>query len=106
MLLVPTQAIPAQTFQIPLGGQLTQLSIYQEDTGVYMDVGIVNQTTPIIVGVLCQNLNRIVRSLYLGFIGDFAWVDTQGENDPEFLGLGSRYQLLYLEAADLPAGQG
>ena len=59
----------------------------------------------IIAGVLCQNLNRIVRSLYLGFSGDFIWLDTQGTTDPIFTGLGSRYILVYLDESDL-AGEG
>lgn len=64
-----------------------------------MDVYVNNQ--PIILGVLCENLNRIVRSVYLGFVGDFVFDDTQGFTDPVFSGLGARYQLLYLETQDL-----
>ena len=69
-----------------------------------MDVYIGN--TLIIAGVICQNENRIVRSLYLGFSGDFAWYDTQGSTDPIYTGLGSRYLLLYLYPNELPDGEG
>lgn len=60
----------------------------------------------IIAGVIAENANRIVRSVYLGFTGDLAFFDTQaptgGEGaDPEYAGLGDRFQLVYLEAADL-----
>ena len=51
-------------------------------------------------------MNRIVRDLYLGFVGDFIWFDTQGSSDPIYMGLGSRFILVYLAPADLPAGQG
>jgi hypothetical protein len=54
-------------------------------------------------GVICQNWNRIIRSAYLGFVGDFAFWDTQGSNDPTFGGFGSRFLLFYLEKSDLPA---
>ncbi len=64
-----------------------------------MDV-LVNDVL-IIGGVICQNLNRIVRSLYLGFIGDFAFVDTQGDLDPYYAGLGTRYYLMYFTASEL-----
>ena len=61
----------------------------------------------IIGGVICQNLNRIVRSLYLGFVGDFCFIDNQeGTADPFYLELGTRFILAYLETTDLPAGEG
>ena len=63
----------------------------------------------IVASVLCENINRIVRDLYFGFSGDFAFLDTQGTNDPIYTGLGgtgARFQLFYLFPADLPAGQG
>jgi hypothetical protein len=34
------------------------------------------------------------------------WFDTQGASDPVYTGAGSRFQLVYLEPADLPAGEG
>jgi len=64
-----------------------------------MDV-LVNDVL-IIGGVLCEDINRIVRSTYLGFIGDFAFVDTQGNLDPYYAGIGTRYYLLYFDTAEL-----
>ena len=103
MMIIPIQPLPNQTMQVQLAGQSCSLNIYQNAYGLFMDV-IVGQNQ-IIAGVLCENLNRIVRSLYLGFVGDFAFQDTQGSSDPVYTGLGSRFQLLYLEASDL-SGQG
>lgn len=100
MLIVPTAAVASQNLQIVLGKQNCQLSIYQKLTGLYMDV-YVDQVL-IIGGVICQNLNRIVRSLYLGFVGDFVFMDNQGSSDPYYTGLGTRYSLAYLELVDLP----
>lgn len=104
MLVVPTQAVPNQTFQVALAGQAVQINIYQYAYGLFMDVFV--NGIPIVTGVICENLNRIVRSLYLGLVGDFIWFDTQGTGDPVYTGLGTRWQLVYLETADLPAGQG
>jgi hypothetical protein len=56
--------------------------------------------------VICLNLVRIVRSLYLGFSGDLCFLDTQGSTDPVYTGLGTRYQFLYLEKQDLPPNVG
>ena len=101
MLLVPVQAVPNQTLSILLANQLCRLSLRTRFYGLFMDVSV--NDAPIVQGVICQNWNRIVRSAYLGFIGDFAFWDTQGSTDPAFDGLGSRYLLYYLEKSDLPA---
>lgn len=103
MQQVPLQALPNQTVNVQLNGQSCTLNVYQKSTGLFMDV-LVNDVL-IIGGVICQNLNRIVRSRYLGFIGDFAFIDTQGTLDPYYQGIGTRYFLLYLlptELAPLP----
>lgn len=104
MQLVPLQPVPSQTLQIVLADQSCILNVYQSPTAMFIDVLVNN--APIKLGAICQNLNRIVRYLYLGFIGDFIFVDTQGEQDPSYIGLGSRFQLIYLEPADLPPDQG
>jgi len=99
MQLIPLQATPNQTVAVQLSGQSCTLNVYQKSTALYMDV-FVNDVL-IIGGVICQNINRIVRSTYLGFIGDFAFVDTQGDLDPYYAGIGSRYYLMYFTAAEL-----
>ena len=102
--IIPTQPIPNQSLQVQLDNQACSLSIYQQAYGLYVDVYVNNAL--IIAGVLAENLNRIVRSLYLGFVGDFIFVDVEGSTDPVYTGLGARYQLVYLAEADLPAGEG
>jgi hypothetical protein len=103
-LVIPAQAIANQTLQVQLAGQPVTLAIYQEAFGLFMDV-LVNGGV-IVAGVICQNINRIVRDLYLNFQGDLIWLDSSGAgNDPTFDGIGSTYQLLYLTEADL-AGAG
>jgi len=101
MQIIPVQDVPAQTFDILLGGQQCTINIYQKSTGLYLDVS--ETGVPVVAGVACQNLNRIVRDEYLGFTGDLIWQDTQGSSDPTSPGLGARYQLYYLEAADVAA---
>ena len=101
MLTIPLIAKPSQSVSIALGGQSCRLSIYQKSTGLFCDLYI--NDVLIIGGVICLNKNRIVRSVYLGFIGDLSFFDLQGSSDPDYTGLGSRFVLLYLEAADLKA---
>lgn len=105
MLAVPLQAVPNQQLQVQLGGQAVSLNVYQQAYGLYMDV-ISNDVT-IVTGVICQNLNRIVRDLYLGFSGDFVFADTTGGGaDPVYTGLNSQFVLLWLAPTDLKPGQG
>jgi hypothetical protein len=102
MQILPLQALPNQMLTILLAKQLVKLSIYtMVDGNMYMDV-FVNHVA-IITGVICQNQNRIVRDAYLGFIGDLAFNDTLGSDDPVYSGLGTRYQLFYLSASDVAA---
>lgn len=99
MQVIPVVSAPAQTLNVSLNGQACTINIYQKSTGVYCDL-YVNDIL-IIAGVICRNMNRIVRSLYLGFIGDLSFFDTQGTKDPFFSGIGSRFIFLYLFPDDI-----
>lgn len=99
MIGVPVQPVANQKLTVPLSGQNCQLVLQQKFYGLFMDVYVNN--TLIIGGVLCENLNRIVRDHYLGFIGDFVFLDTQGTSNPYYTGLNDRYLLIYLEESEL-----
>lgn len=115
MQVVGISDVYSQTLTAQLGAQSVTLNLYQLSTagvdsngqpltpGFFMDV-LVNGL-PIVQGVACENQNRIVRDPYLGFVGDLCWEDTHGASDPSSPGLGSRFQLVYLEAQDV-AGRG
>lgn len=92
--VVPLIATPSQNVSVGLGGQSCLLKVYQKNYGLFMDVYV--DDVLVIGGVIAENLNRIVRSEYLGFIGDFCFFDTQGLTDPVYTGLGARFQLFYL----------
>lgn len=99
MQIIPLKAVPNQTLTVLLANQNCRINVYQRFYGLYVDLAI--GAVPILNSVIAQQANRIVRYAYLGFIGDLVFFDTQGSNDPDFTGLGSRYQFVYLEAADL-----
>lgn len=99
MLLIPLSPLPAQIVNVPLANQVCQIEVAEKFFGTFLDLYVNN--TLIIGGVICQNLNPIVRQRYLGFNGDLMFVDTQGNDDPEYSGLGSRFQLLYLTADEV-----
>lgn len=103
MLIVPLQPVPNQAVTVNLNGQVCQIDVYQENAFLYLDLYVSNAL--IIGGVICQNLNRIVWSLYLGFQGDLAFTDNMGNSDPVYTGLGptsaSQYNLLYIMPTEL-----
>lgn len=114
MLIVPVQAIPAQSLNVTLNGQACLLTLRQNDSvpnfdsALYLSVAWSSATVPSgqLNGILCLNAVRIFRNLYWGFLGDFAFFDTApdpvyGPQAPYYTGLGSRFILAYLETTDL-----
>lgn len=95
MLIVPLQAVACQSVSVVLGNQNCRINVGQKGDWVFLDL-YVNDVL-IIGGVICENLNRIVRNKYFGFVGDLTFIDNEGTNDPVYTGLGSRYSLAYLE---------
>jgi hypothetical protein len=102
MLVIPTQPIPSQVIQVTLGNQATVLNVYQKYYGLFMDVYL--DTTLIIGGVLCHNANYTVGNLYLGYSGDFSFIDNQGSLDPSYPSLGTRFSLIYFDSTELNYG--
>lgn len=104
-LLIPTRALAKQTLNTIVNNQSTTLNIYAlgqaADAPIFMDILLNN--TLVIGGIICRNMTVIVRDLYLGYSGDFAWADTQGTDDPQYGGLGSRWQLWYWYPSELAA---
>lgn len=109
MLIVPVRAVASQVLTVQLSNQSTRLAIYSKPipTGgasLYMDVSV--NDALIIGGVLCLQNVAIVRTAYLGFVGDFAFYDTQpdplaGPQDPDYTGIGARWPLYYFEPGEL-----
>jgi hypothetical protein len=99
VLYVPLQQIPNQAASVQLNGQNCQINVYQKFYGIFLDLYV--SDVLIIGGCFCRNLNRLVRSAYLGFQGDLGFWDTQGSSNPYYTGVGARYQLVYLTPADL-----
>lgn len=108
-------AVPAQTFQAVLAGQNCSFSLYTNtgydfndltlstpDTNLYMDLAV--NGVSVTIGAICLNEKRLlINRQYLGFVGDLMFIDTRGAEDPQASGLGTRWQLIYVEAADLAA---
>ncbi|WP_432778202.1 hypothetical protein QZL74_14595 [Burkholderia gladioli pv. alliicola] len=99
MQIIPLSAVASQKLSVMLAQQNCQIAVYQKTTGLYLDLQVNN--APIRTAMLCRDRVFLVRFAYLGFVGDLAFFDTQGVDDPDYTGLGTRFQLVYLEASDL-----
>jgi hypothetical protein len=99
VLIIPLRAVPSQIVSVTVADQVCRINVYQKSTGLFFDLYVDDTAT--ILGVLCENLNRLVRMTYLGFIGDFTFLDNEGTSDPVYTGLGARYSLAYLEPSEL-----
>lgn len=99
MLAVPLQPVANQTLQVLVDNQACTIDLASTPYGLFMSLSV--DGAAIISGVLCQNRNRIVRSAYLGFSGDFVFVDTQGNSDPDYIGLGTRFVLVWLSSDEV-----
>ena len=104
MQVIPIQAAPSQRVSVSLSGQSCAIEIAQKTTGVFVNLYV--DDTLVIGGVIAENATAIVRSAYLGFYGDIAFLDTQppplGPTDPVYTGFGSRYILAYFLPSELP----
>lgn len=94
MLSIQISATASQVVQTQVNNQSVVINIYQKAQGLFADV-IANGTS-IVAGVLCLDAVPLIGSDYLTFSGNFIFIDTQGNKDPHYSGLGSRFQLLYL----------
>lgn len=72
---------------------VTNPPVFGEIDPIFLDLYI--NDVLILGGVLCLNNVAIVRDPYLGFIGDLAFTDLTGDEDPQVSGLGFRWLLNY-----------
>lgn len=99
MQIVPVTDQYSQTLRVSLGGQDCRIDLRQCSTGLYCTLYV--DDVVIVAGALCLDRNTLVRSLYLGFIGDLAFADLQGTSDPSSPGLGTRFVLCYFSPSEL-----
>lgn len=117
MQVVPLSAVPSQTLSVGLGGQSVQINVYQLGAGyaTRMYIDVISNGVVILTARLCRAFGGLPNTSprfimtgrhYLGFLGDLLFVDTQANTnnptqDPQYTGLGARWQLLYFSVADL-----
>lgn len=91
---IPITSQAAQTFDIQLNGQNCTITLSQKNTGLFFDMSVDGNSC--VNSVICLNLVGLIREAYYGFVGQLAFIDTVGTDDPTYDGLGTRYQLVFV----------
>lgn len=99
MITISIEPVKEQSINVTLGSQPCSIRLVQRESAMYMDLSV--NDVPLIQGVPCLYANRMVRYSYLGFSGDLVFLDTQGQSDPFYDELGSRFKLFYMTEAEL-----
>ena len=94
MITVPLQALPAQELQILLDEQPCTLSVYWRHWRLYADLYVGDDA--VFLGAVCLNGQKVNQSPTTVFSGSLVFVDTLGEDQPRWDGLGDRWKLVYL----------
>lgn len=98
--IIPLDAVPSQSVAVTLAGQAVVITIATlEDTDSRQYFSLSLNGTTICQSVLMVNASPIVRAAYTGLIGDFAVIDTQGDAAPTWQGWGTRWYLVFNDAA-------
>ena len=98
MQTVPLQPVPSQSTKVVLGGQNCQILVYQKPQGVFVDINA--DGVDISVGTIARDAVPLVSREYAGFSGNLLFIDSQGNADPSYDGLGDRFALVYLTAEE------
>lgn len=112
--IIPIQPVPSQELDVTLDNQPVKLKIFTKHIQVPIHPPGTIVTNPpvfeaidplfidvylndvlILGGILCLNNVGIIRSPYLGILGDLAFTDLTGDEDPQVDGLGIRWLLNY-----------
>ena len=99
MQQINLQSVSSQHLQAVLDGQNCVITIYVKNQCMFFDLSV--NGVQIAYAVQCKNLVSLVPTAYLGFSGWLIFYDTQGTDDPLYIGLGTRWILLYLDSADV-----
>lgn len=102
MQQIPLQSVPSQQVQVVLNGQQCQIAVYVKMQCMFFDITV--NGSPLAYAVQCKNLVNLVPTSYLGFSGWLIFLDSQGSDDPQYSGLGTRWVLLYLDEEDVADG--
>ena len=99
MYLIPLKPVSNQMATTVLGGQIIRVAVRQLSTGVYLTAwkdDVIVQSS-----ILCVDRVNMMTNNYDSFVGGFVFIDSQGLESPDYTGIGTRWNLFYLESSEL-----
>ena len=93
MKIIPLSAIPSQTLKVVLDDQDCEISVLTRGSRMYLD--LVADGVTVQRGALLLDCVSAIQMPTRYFSGTLAMVDTQGNEAPQYAGLGERWQLCY-----------
>lgn len=100
MKTIPLKAIPNQILTVLLDKQICRIELRQKTSGLYLSLWKDNVLVQ--SALLCLNGVKIVHNSYNGFLGALKFTDKEESAvEPYYTGLGTRYQLVYVEESEL-----
>lgn len=91
---IPLIPVPSQSLSVNLAGQQCEIRVDQKSAGVFFSMVVDSKS--VVSFKMCRDRVSLVRGAHLPFVGTVAFVDTQGLNDPDYTGFGSRFHLVYV----------
>ncbi len=99
MLFLPVKKEPNQRFSVILDNQNCTIEIFQRFDHLYLNLFV--DDVAVVQGVLCHNNLGITAVDTLAFRGMLYFTDVQGDSDPQYEGLGTRYYLIFVPEGDM-----
>lgn len=101
MLVIPIQPVPSQQVLCVLDGQNCQISIYLRGSKIFVDLNSNGEN--MCLASLAHNAVALDScNSWDGFLGNLYFIDTQGNDDPQYTGFNTRWFLVYLFPDELP----
>lgn len=94
---IPLKAAPMQKVSVTVQNQDVVISLVPRLNKLYATVAVDKQV--VVRERVCLHAVPIVNEAYRGLVGDLFFVDLQGNDDPNWQELGSRFVLCYTGAS-------
>lgn len=94
-MIIPLDPIPNQRFSCNINGQNCVFELVMRGVNLFMNLSVNDEV--IINGIICLNKVNLIPYNYLDFNGQLYFEDLQGNSDPFYFGLGTRWVLNYVQ---------
>ncbi len=93
MYQIPLKPVPVQKVSTVMDDREITVALRPRLGRLYATVTVDHDI--LVDNRICRQGEPLVREAYRGLPGDLYFIDTQGSQDPEWMGLGGRFVLVY-----------